>query len=83
MVKDMDKLGNFELEICDSFKEFSDIFEKIKNRPVFEEYSKNGVTIPKYDGDKIEEVSIGAGVFLGGIGSVGVSSVCCGTACSR
>ena len=55
--KAMDKLGKLELEILHSFSEFSDVFEQIKNRPIFENYSKNGVTLPKYDSEKIKEVS--------------------------
>lgn len=72
--KDMDKLGKLELEILHSFSEFSDVFEQIKNRPTFEPYSKNGITIPKYDGEKIKEVSVGAGVLLGGLGGAGLGA---------
>lgn len=72
--KDMDKLGKLELEILHSFSEFSDVFEQIKNRPIFETYSKNGVTLPKYDGEKIKEVSVGAGVLLGGLGGAGLGA---------
>ena len=72
--KDMDKLGKLELEILHSFSEFSDVFEKIKNRPTFETYSKNGVSLPKYDGEKIKEVSVGAGVLLGGLGGAGLGA---------
>lgn len=72
--KDMDKLGELELEILRSFGEFSDVFEQIKNRPTFEAYSKNGVTLPKYDGEKIKEVSVGAGVLLGGLGGAGLGA---------
>ena len=63
---DMDKLGKLELEILQSFGRFSDVIEKIKNRPVFHEFSKDGVILPKYDPEKLKEVSIGAGVLLGG-----------------
>ncbi|MDB2130147.1 hypothetical protein [Enterocloster clostridioformis] len=72
--KAMDKLGKMELEILHSFSEFSDVFEQIKNRPTFETYSKNGVTLPKYDGGKIKEVSVGAGVLLGGLGGAGLGA---------
>ena len=65
--KSMDKLGRLELEILHSFQEFSDLFEPIKNRPYFEPYSKNGVTLPRYDGEELKEVSVGAGVLLGGL----------------
>lgn len=72
--KAMDMLGELELEILHSFNEFSDVFEQIKNRPTFETYSKNGVTLPKYDGEKIKEVSVGAGVLLGGLGGAGLGA---------
>lgn len=72
--KDMDNLGMLELEILHSFSEFSDVFEQIKNRPNFETYSKNGVELPKYEGEKIKDVSIGAGVLLGGLGGAGLGA---------
>lgn len=72
--QEMDKLGKLELEILNSFNEFSDVFEQIKNRPTFEKYSKNGVTLPKYNGEKIKEVSVGAGVLLGGLGGAGLGA---------
>ena len=72
--KNMDRLGKLELEILHSFSEFSDVFEKIKNRPTFDAYSKNGVKLPKYDGSKIKEVSVGAGVLLGGLGGAGLGA---------
>lgn len=71
---DMDKLGKLELEILNSFSTFADIFEQIKNRPIFENYSKNGITLPKYDGEKLKEVSVGAGVLLGGLGGAGLGA---------
>lgn len=72
--EEMDKLGKLELEILHSFSEFSDVFEQIKNRPIFESYSKHGVTLPQYDGEKLKEVSVGAGVLLGGLGSAGLGA---------
>ncbi len=64
----MDELGRLELEILKSFDDFSDVIEKIQNRPQFKKYEKNGVSIPEYNGEKLKEVSVGAGVLLGGIG---------------
>ncbi len=72
--QDMDRLGKLELEILHSFSSFSDVFEQIHNRPIFETYSKNGIELPKYDGEKIKEVSVGAGVLLGGIGGAGLGA---------
>lgn len=72
--EDMDKLGKMELEILQSFSQFSNLFEQIKNRPTFDNYSRNGVTLPKYDGEKLKEVSVGAGVLLGGLGGAGLGA---------
>lgn len=72
--KAMDHLGEFELSILKSFQDFSDVFEKIQNRPVFKAYSKDGVELPKFDGEKLKEVSIGAGVLLGGLGGAGLGT---------
>lgn len=70
----MDELGTLELEILNEFKEFSDLIEKIQNRPQFKEYSKEGVTLPRYDGEEIKKVSIGANVILGGLGGAAVGT---------
>lgn len=70
----MDKLGTLELEILNSFKTFADTFETIKNRPHFAPYEKNGVVLPKYDGEQLKEVSIGAGVLLGRLGGAGLGT---------
>lgn len=65
--KIMDRLGSTELEILNSFQKFSDIFERIQNRPEFKEYSRNDVQIPSYNPEEIKKVSVGAGVLLGGL----------------
>ncbi len=65
--KTMDKLGTLELEILKSFNDFSDLIEKIQNRPIFKEYNKDDVTLPEYDAEEIKKVSIGAGVALGSL----------------
>lgn len=72
--QDMDQLGKLELEITKSFGNFADLFEKIKNRPTFQEYSKNGVILPKYNGEELKKVSIGAGVLLGSLGGAGTGA---------
>lgn len=70
----MDVLGKKELEILNSFKRFSDAFEKIQNRPEFKEYKKENVQILVYDAEVLKEVSIGAGVLLGGIGGAALGT---------
>lgn len=70
----MDQLGKLELDILKSFDDFSNIIEKIHNRPQFKKYNKNGVDIPEYDGEKLRDVSVGAGVLLGGLGGAAVGT---------
>lgn len=66
--KTMDELGTLELNILNSFKDFSDTIEKIQNRPKFKEYKKNDISLPEYDKEELEKVYVGAGVLLGGLG---------------
>lgn len=66
--KTMDELGKLELKILESFEAFSNTFEKIKNRPEFKNVRVEGVDLPEYDPEKLKQVSVGAGVLLGGIG---------------
>lgn len=66
--KIMDSLGTQELSILNSFEHFSDLIEKIQNRPEFKTFTKDGVEIPKYDAAELKEVSVGAGVLIGGLG---------------
>lgn len=72
--KIMDTLGNRELEILNSFNDFSMVFEKIHNRPKFKEYQKDGVTIPSFSPEEIQKVSVGAGVLLGGLGGAALGT---------
>ena len=70
---EMDNLGTLELEILDSFSEFSDIFEKIHNRPEFNAIVSD-VELPKYNPQELKNVSIGAGVLLGGLGGAAMGT---------
>lgn len=70
----MDTLGKKELEILESFQKFSDIFDRIQNRPEFQEYSKDDVKIPMYNAEELKEVSVGAGVLLGGLGGAALGT---------
>ncbi len=72
--KVMDELGILELEILQSFDEFSDTIEKIQNRPQFQEYTKAGVKLPKYDKEELKKVSVGAGALLGGLGGAALGT---------
>lgn len=66
--KKMDSLGQLELNILSEFDEFSNTIEKIQNRPQFKQYNKDGVILPKYDKEALKNVSVGAGVLIGGLG---------------
>lgn len=63
-----------ELEILTGLKEFSDVFEKIHNRPEFKTYEQSGVKIPSYNAEEIKKVSVGAGVLLGGLGGATIGT---------
>jgi hypothetical protein len=64
----MDTLGTLELGILKDFESFSDMIEKIQNRPEFKAYDRKGVTLPRFEPGKIREAAVGAGVVLGGLG---------------
>ena len=72
--ENIDSLCKKELQILESLEVFANVFEKIQGRPQFKTYSKNGVNIPEYNAEKLKEVSIGAGVLLGGIGGAAVGT---------
>lgn len=63
----MDNLGKLEIDILASFQQFSDIFERIQNRPDFKDLVCESVELPRYDKEEIAKVSVGAGVLMGGI----------------
>lgn len=64
----MDQLGTMELDILSTFERFSQIFERIQNKPEFNAYNKEDIHIPAYDAEELKTVSVGAGVLLGGLG---------------
>lgn len=70
----MDSLGELELQILKGFDEFSDMIEKIQNRPQFKQYNKDGITLPKYDREELKKVSVGAGVLMGGLAGATVGT---------
>jgi len=65
----MDALGKKELEILGGFEKFSQLVEKIHNKPTFETCNKRGVSIPEYNAEELKQVSVGAGILLGGLGA--------------
>lgn len=64
----LDDIGKRELEILLSFDKFSDLIERIQNRPNFQELKLDKIQIPEYEIGELREISNGAKVLLGGIG---------------
>ena len=72
-IESMDKLGELELKVIDSFLRFSDIIEKIQLRPTFAPISINNNTeLPHYSTQEIRLPSIGARRLLEGLAGAGV-----------
>ena len=71
----MDDLGKLELEVEQSWQSFSDLIEKIQNRPQFNEISHNGITLPTFTPEELRKVSVGAGVLLGGAGGAAAGTL--------
>ena len=63
----MDALGRLELSILNGLEKFADLIEKIQGRPEFKNIAPRGISIPKYDPEQLKEVSVGAGLLLGGL----------------
>lgn len=72
--KKMDELGKQELEIVSGFKQFSDLIEKIQNRPVFKDINIGKNSLPKIDLRDLRQASVGAGAILGGLGGAAVGT---------
>lgn len=64
----MDALGSKELQILQSFEKFSDLIEKITNRPDFAKLELNGIKLEQFKPEDLRQASIGATVLLGGLG---------------
>lgn len=75
---EMDKLGELELEIINSFSSFQSITEVLQNRPLgslIENKVREGtVDLPKYDRAAIKQASTGAAVLIGGLGSAALGT---------
>ncbi len=64
----MDKLGEFEFMIMSEFQDFSDVIEKIENRPQFGEIVPDGFEIPDFSLEEIKKIAVGATALVSGIG---------------
>ncbi len=73
-LKEMDKLGELELEIISSFSTFQSLIENIQNRPEFAQINRSDVQLPRYDAVAIKEASAGAAVLIGGLGGAALGT---------
>ncbi len=64
----LDALGETELKIVSSFESFSTAWEKIHNKPKFNQLDLQDPDLPPFDYKKLPEISVAANVLLGGIG---------------
>ena len=64
----MDSLGNKEMEVLAGFREFSELFERIKNKPEFDDIKIGEVSIPRFDGEQLKTASVGAALLVSGLG---------------
>jgi hypothetical protein len=72
--KIMDSLGKQEMKILASFEDFSSVWAIIHNKPNFNSLKKDNLRITEYSPEEIKEVSVGAGVLLGGLGGAAVGT---------
>lgn len=72
--KAMDILGTNEMKVLSEFKQFSDLFERIKNRPEFAYVKIGNVSIPKFEGEDIKKASVGASVLVGSLGGAALGT---------
>lgn len=71
----MDRLGKKEVEILAAFQQFSDLIEKIHNRPAFRGQSGESVQLPKVELEELRKVSVGAIALSEGIAGAALGTV--------
>lgn len=67
----LDKIGNNELIILQQFESFSELFEKIQNRPEFDEIISENIQLPSYDINDLKMSAAGASAVIGAVGGAG------------
>lgn len=78
-VTQMDELGELEMGVLSSFAKFSEVVEKISNKPDFDEIVLQEFEIPEFNAEQLDEVSTGAAALLAGA-TGGTSGVLAGFA---
>lgn len=70
----INQLGKTEVKVIASFKQFTDAFEKIKNRPEFVLHEKEN-NLPEFDFKEIKQVSVVSKAILGAVGGAAAGSI--------
>ncbi len=71
----MDYLGETEMDILQRFNTFSDLMERVQNKPMFDELSVDDVKIPTFTMEEIRETAMGAGMILGSAGGAAIGTL--------
>ncbi len=74
--QEMDDLGKLELSILKDFETFSDLMEKIQNRPEFKNLAHEEVQIPEYNPEELKKTSVfaAAGATTAAVMALGTAS---------
>lgn len=72
--QEMDDLGRYEVQCVHDFSRFENLIERIQNRPDVGNYKIEDVELPKYNNEELKDESVGAGILLGGAGSVALGT---------
>lgn len=70
----LEQLGKTELKIIASFKQFTEAYEKIKNRPEFILHEMDN-NIPEFNFKEIKQVSVAGHALLGVVGGVTAAGI--------
>jgi hypothetical protein len=69
----LEELGKYEMKIAESFTRFTNAFEKIQNKPQYDDMQQKN-DMPAFNFDEIHKTSVAAGAFLGA-----ATGAACGT----
>lgn len=73
-LKIMDELGAAEINALKNLDSFSKLFEKIHNKPKFEEILGTNVKITPFTPNELNNASVGAAVLAGGLGGAALGT---------
>lgn len=70
----MDELGSEEINALKNLEAFSQLFEKIHNKPKFEKILGTNVKITPFTPNELNNASVGAAVLAGGLGGAALGT---------